>query len=321
MTVVLPTTSIAVNAQKVPTAVSTSSGNPSGHVVKITAPTKGQQVPAGSALLVKGTSTANETTFPSCRVSVIVNGIKPYQNATATGTGGTNDFSTWSYNIPATYTTLKEGQNKITAKLSCVDNPRGATHNSVNITGFANNQTSMITPIASNKPKTLSISLNLENPVSSGRNQTVETTVRDGSNTTVAGARVNGTVINSANIPVANFTGITNQSGIFSYSWKLDKDYRPGIFSVGLYASADGFQHQVTPTTAVFNVSDPGDHKSSSDSSGSSHHKSHSSHSSSSDNGHGSDSGSSESNGHTLNIIHLPHIHFPHIQEPKLPFS
>jgi uncharacterized membrane protein YgcG len=323
--VVLPTTSVAVYAQNAPTAVSTS--NTSGHVVKITSPTKGQQVFAGRALLVKGTSTANETTFPNCRVSVIVNGIKPYQNATATGTGGTNDFSTWSYNIPATYTTLKEGQNKITAKLSCIDNPRAATHNSVNITGIANNQTSMITPIASNKPKTLSISLNLENPVSSGRNQTVETTVRDGSNSTVAGARVNGTVINSANTPVANFTGITNQSGIFSYSWKLDKDYRPGIFSVGLYASADGFQHQVSPTTAVFNVSDPGDRKSSSDSNGSSHHKSHSSHSNSgsdsgsSDNGHGSDSGSSDSSGHTLNIIHLPHIHFPHIQEPKLPFS
>ena len=337
-TVVLPTTSIVAYAQK----AQTSSENTNGHV-KITSPTKGQQVPASSALLVRGTSTANETAFPSCRVSIIVNGIKPYQNATATGTGGTNDFSTWSYNIPTTYTTLKEGQNKITAKLSCIDNPRTATHNSVNVTGIANNQTSSITPIASNKPKTLSISLNLTNPVSSGSNQTVETTVRDGSNATVAGARVNGTVINSANTAIANFTGITNQSGIFSHSWKIDKDYKPGLFSVGLYASAGGFQHQATPTTAVFNVSDISNHKSSSDSSGSSNHKSHSSHSNSSnnshdsgsgssdnshdsgsgssDNSHDSGSGSSGNNGHTLSIIHLPHIHLPHIQAPKLPFS
>jgi hypothetical protein len=190
----------------------------------------------------------------------------------------------------------------------------------------------------------------LENPVSSGRNQTIETTVRDGSNATVAGAKVNGTVTNSANTAIANFAGVTNQSGIFSYSWKIDKDYKPGLFSVGLYASADGFQHQLTPATAVFNVSETGGHKSSSESSSSSHHKSHTSQSDSSGNskdsgsgssgnskdsgsgssgnskdsgsgssGNSKDSGSSRSNGHTLSIIHLPH--FPHIQEPKLPFS
>ena len=328
--VVLPTTSIVAYAQKATTVVTISSG----HIVKITSPGKGQQVPAGSDLLVRGTSTANETTFPSCRVSVIVNGIKPYQNATATGTGGANDFSTWSYKIPATYTTLKEGQNKITAKFSCIDSPRTAMHNSVNVTGIANNQTSTVTPIALNKTKTLSVSFNLENPVSSGRNQTIETTVRDGSNSTVAGAKVNGTVTNSANTAIANFAGVTNQSGIFSYTWKIDKDYKPGLFSVGLYASADGFQHQLTPATAVFNVSDTSGHKSSSDSSSSSHHKSHTSHSDSSGNSNdsgsgssgnthdsGSGSGSSHNNGHTLSIIHLPHIHFPHIQEPKLPFS
>jgi hypothetical protein len=193
-----------------PAAPSTSAEKTNGHVVKITSPTKGQKVPAGSTVLVRGISTVNETTFPDCRVSVIVNGIKPYQNATATGKDGTNDFSTWSYKIPAAYTTLKEGQNKITAKLFCMDNPRSATHNSVNITGIANNAGSTVTPINSNstsskhgfpnRSKTLSISYNLDNPVSSGRNQTVETTVRDGSNDTVAGARVNGTITNSDNI-------------------------------------------------------------------------------------------------------------------------
>ncbi len=338
--VALPTASIVAFAQKSPAAVPISPAKTNGHV-KITSPAKGQQVPAGSTLLVKGTSTANQTTSPNCRVSVIVNGIKPYQNATATGTAGTNDFSTWSYDIPATYATLKEGQNKITAKLSCNDNGGSATHNSVNVTGTLNNKTSIVTPITSNitspkhgftnSSKILSISFNLDNPVNTGHNQTIQTTVRDGSNATIAGARVNGTVINSANTAVTNFTGITNQSGIFSYTWKIDNNYKPGPFTVGLYASADGYKHQITPTNAVFNVSTTSDHKSSSGGNGPGHHRSHTSHSSSSDNSQSSGSSSSDNsqssgssssdNKHTLSIIHIPHIHFPHIPAPKLPFS
>ena len=331
-TVILPAASIVAFAQKTPIAL-TSAQKTGGHLVKITAPTKGQQVPAGSTILVKGTSNANATTFQNCRVSVIVDGIKPYQNATGIGSGGTNDFSTWSYKIPATYATLKVGQNKITAKLSCKDNPGSATHNSVNVTGVVNNKTSIATPITSNSTspkhgltsnlKILSISLNLTNPVSTGRNQTIQTTVRNGSNVTLAGVRVNGTVTNSANIRVANFTGFTNQSGIFSYTWKIDKNYKPGLFTVDLYASANGYQHQITPTNAVFNVSATSDHKTSSGSSSPSpsHHRSHSAHSSSSHNSQSSSSSSSDNNRHTLSIIHIPHIHFPHIPTPKLPFS
>jgi hypothetical protein len=352
-TVALSTAAVVAYAQKPPAAFPTTLEKTGGHIVKITSPAKGQEVPTGGNLLVRGISGGNETTFPNCRVSVIVNGIKPYQNATATGNGGTNDFSTWSYKIPATYAVMKEGQNKITAKLSCKDNPVSARHNSVNVTGIANNKTAIITPISSKSipakhgftqyPKTLSISFNLENPISSGRNQTIETTVHDGSNATIAGARVNGTVTNSANTLVSNFTGITNQSGKFSYSWKINNDYKTGPFAVVLYASANGYQHQIIPTTAVFNVNATSDHKSSSGGSDSSHHSSPSSHSSSSGNSHSSDSSSSGNShssdssssgnshssdssssgesGHTLSIIHIPHIHFPHIHPPKSPFS
>ena len=48
--------------------------------VKITSPTKGQQVPVGKDLPIYGTSIGtNATSNNDCKVSVIVNNVKPYQ--------------------------------------------------------------------------------------------------------------------------------------------------------------------------------------------------------------------------------------------------
>ena len=91
------------------------------HAVKITSPTKGQQVPIGNSLLVSGASSANANS--NCQVSVIANGIKPYQPALASGPGGTHDYSKWSFTLSPKYTAIKEGENKITAKYTCNDNP------------------------------------------------------------------------------------------------------------------------------------------------------------------------------------------------------
>ena len=60
------------------------------HMVKITSPTKGQQIPVHGNLTVAGTSVAKSTSA-NCEVSVIVNGIKPNQKA-AIGDGGANDL-------------------------------------------------------------------------------------------------------------------------------------------------------------------------------------------------------------------------------------
>ena len=49
------------------------------HIVKITSPAKGQQIPVHSNLTVSGISNATSI-YGNCEVSVIVNGIKPYQN-------------------------------------------------------------------------------------------------------------------------------------------------------------------------------------------------------------------------------------------------
>jgi hypothetical protein len=108
--------------------------------VTINSPEQGQQVPAGQ-LTISGTSTDNPTT--DCQVSVDVNDIKPLQNATATGPGGVNDYSTWQFTYTEDYQLIKEGVNELTSKLSCIsDPPNIARYYSVNVIGVAaRNQT------------------------------------------------------------------------------------------------------------------------------------------------------------------------------------
>jgi hypothetical protein len=104
------------------------------HVVKITSPTKNQQVPIGKDLTITGTSLANASS--NCQISVIVNHIRPYQPATATGPGGINDYSKWNFVLTPKYSAIIAGpDNKITAKYSCTNNPSVVSYNSVNVTG------------------------------------------------------------------------------------------------------------------------------------------------------------------------------------------
>ena len=105
--------------------------------VKITSPTRGQQVPVGKDLTISGTSIDNATA--KWEVSVIVNNVKPYQPAISTvgpgRTGGAADYSKWKFDITAKYTTIKPGENRITAKYECKDNPALKSFSSVNVTG------------------------------------------------------------------------------------------------------------------------------------------------------------------------------------------
>ncbi|MGB8937787.1 MAG: hypothetical protein WCC17_22080, partial [Candidatus Nitrosopolaris sp.] len=63
--------------------------------VRITSPIRGQDVPVGKNLVVSGISARGRSTS-NCDVSVIVNGIKPYQNATGIGPKGQKDYSEWT---------------------------------------------------------------------------------------------------------------------------------------------------------------------------------------------------------------------------------
>ena len=101
--------------------------------VKIMSPTRGQQIPVGKDLTISGTSI--DTGTSNCQVAVIVNNVKPYQNATAAGTGGAADFSKWNFALTSKYTTIKQGDNRITARYECVNDPASKGFSSVNVTG------------------------------------------------------------------------------------------------------------------------------------------------------------------------------------------
>jgi hypothetical protein len=90
----------SVHAQQTEIPTLTPSSPPTQDVgVKITSPSTGSSVTIGpkqgQQLGVSGTSTDNSKT--DCQVSVIVNGVKPYQQVTANGSGGINDFSSWNF--------------------------------------------------------------------------------------------------------------------------------------------------------------------------------------------------------------------------------
>ncbi|MGC2573263.1 MAG: hypothetical protein WA364_17250, partial [Candidatus Nitrosopolaris sp.] len=143
------------------------------NMVKITSPIKDHHVPVHSSLIMTGTSIANSTSI-NCHVLVIINGIKPYQRAVATGIGGANDYSTWIYRLTPAYTPIKQGQNKITALFSCGNNPNFVSH-SVNVIGVANSNPAIITAnsqrfsLLNNNNSKPFISIGLEkNPITAG---------------------------------------------------------------------------------------------------------------------------------------------------------
>lgn len=121
--------------------------------VNITSPQKGQQIPVSfNDLTISGKSSDKPTAADDCQVSVIVNGVKPYQPATANGTTGeNNDYSRWFFILNSNYTSIKEGVNKITAKLSCLPTVVGDDNNmtkwySINVTGITTRNDSTTIP-------------------------------------------------------------------------------------------------------------------------------------------------------------------------------
>jgi len=97
---------------------------PRPSMVKIVSPSNGEQIIIGKPLTISGTSAGNtNATLINCQVSVIVNGIKPYQRVVATGPSGSGDYSKWNFTLSPKHTSIKQGQNKITAKYSCANSP------------------------------------------------------------------------------------------------------------------------------------------------------------------------------------------------------
>src|SRR5919205_2120836 len=130
----------AQNKTATPMTAPASSTNQEQHItkIKITSPTKDQQLSVGKDLTISGISMDNATAGSTdCKVSVIANKVRPYQPATATGTGGAADYSKWNFVLTSKYTSIKPGPNRITAKYECANNPTLTAFSRVNITGVA----------------------------------------------------------------------------------------------------------------------------------------------------------------------------------------
>jgi hypothetical protein len=108
--------------------------------VKVTSPTHAQQVPIDS-ITIFGISTDDAST--DCEVYANRNGLSPFQRVSATGPGGPNDYSNWTFTYVAPQASITEGNtNELTVKLSCLNNPANLTvFYTVNVTGMSSNTT------------------------------------------------------------------------------------------------------------------------------------------------------------------------------------
>jgi hypothetical protein len=111
--------------------------------IQITSPEDGQQVPPGE-LTIQGISSDDEEM--DCQVYADVNDITPLQNVTAAGDSREeNDFSKWTFTYTQDYQLIKQGENELTAKISCTGAGAGTAPPSsplsewhtVNVTGVA----------------------------------------------------------------------------------------------------------------------------------------------------------------------------------------
>jgi hypothetical protein len=120
--------------------------------VKIVSPESGQQVPISISNATSGTNanvsnslsisgTASDDANSPCEVSVLLNDVRPYQRAIPQGNSGKSDYSNWQFLLKPDYAPIKQGENKITAKLECLRSPANLTKwYSVSVTGVTREQ-------------------------------------------------------------------------------------------------------------------------------------------------------------------------------------
>ena len=173
-----------------------------------------------------------------CSVSVLLNGVKPYQKTIATGNNGASDYSTWKYKLDPSYTVIREGSNKLTAKITCLDNPTSLSKwTSIDLIGTGDGNHNITTSVVKLLPLQISTSVD-KNPITAGDIQTITVRVHnpDSANSDINGAKVSGQIIDlssfvSSSFPSKNMNAVveqfgdnTNKNGEVSYSWKVPEN-------------------------------------------------------------------------------------------------
>ncbi|MDW0252398.1 MAG: hypothetical protein QOA17_11420 [Nitrososphaeraceae archaeon] len=247
--------------------------------IKIVKPVTTQNVSSQDELIISGQSSDNN--LKNCSVTVIVNDVKPYQNAVAKGSGGATDFSEWEFVLHNNYTHINAGDNKITSKLLCASAP--PRWYSVFVNGVPNSSNEdVFSPVQSeeqqntpttnlsgtneidgiqsdeqqNTPTTnlsgtneidgnnneLLVSISsLKNPVERGDTQNATITVTDSGSKAVANAEIVGKLIYPGNNYEKDFSGITDSQGKFVYSWIIGKKGDVGALSIEVEVSSQGY--------------------------------------------------------------------------------
>ena len=230
--------------------------------IKILSPVTTQNATVGKDLLISGQSSDDDV--KNCSVSVIVNDIRPYQNAFARGIKGLDDFSRWEFVLSNNYTHVIEGMNKITAKLLCESAP--TRWYSVSVNGIPNLSNVQIAPPQSspiqsvqrsnvsetnlsnieesgNNDTSLLVSiLAQKNPIARGDIQNTTITVTDSAKRPITNAEINGKLIYPGNNFEKEFVGKTDYNGMFIYSWTIGKKGDVGPLTVEVDASSQGYQ-------------------------------------------------------------------------------
>lgn len=238
--------------------------------IKIDSPISGQNASLGKELIISGHSSDNIA--KNCSVSLIVNDIRPYQNAVAKGTGGINDFSQWEFSLRDDYTQIIEGENKITAKLLCMSAP--TRWNSVFIKGVPSySNLEILSPVQSGERseiptknlsdikhvdinnKTLLVSVfPQKNPVTRGDAQNATITVTDSASKAVSNAEIGGKLIYPGNNYEKEFKGKTDLQGKFVYSWTIGKKGDLGPLTIEVEATSQGLSS--SPVRSSFDIVD-----------------------------------------------------------------
>jgi hypothetical protein len=109
---------IVANGQILAPLAPTSVNNTGGPTIKITSPQDGQRVPLGE-LMIQVISSDNKDN--DCKVFADVNDKTPMRNVTAIGDSKEDDdFSKWTFTYTQDYQLIKEGENELTAKITCL---------------------------------------------------------------------------------------------------------------------------------------------------------------------------------------------------------